>query len=353
MHKTKRLVILLLFTINIIACRLFSPNVVPTPTPDNIATGVAEARAIAATLTSEATISQPTTIIPTVQPTNASIIPYSFPTQPKIYFSIGTDVYAMNLNGTDLEIIAQTNTQGHLFVDELQKKVYVLEWSGEVLVFDIISGKSEVIEGAGWGGQGVAFDANTSKLFLGLYYNGLFVMDLRNNNNRLYQLVGSEKLSPLLGQSGQLQIDSSEQKIYFRTAFNGDCGECRYLYRVDFSGENLAKIIPMNGGNALALDIDNKKIYYSDVPGNGTIKRANIDGTKVEVLFRLSEPYIFCRALTLDLKHQKIYFTLMDEKTWLKMAIARSNLDGSEFEILFETIGNPGDDAGGVGLFFP
>ncbi len=359
MRNKRWLILLFLVMTSINACRPSSHGVVSTPTPDKIATGVAEARAIAATLTSEAIMSQPTaTITPTrvltVQPTNTLINPSSSPTQPKIYFSVGTDLYEMNLDGTDVKIIAQENTKSsHLFVDNFKQKIYASDWYGQILVFDIKSGKSELIEGAGWGGEGIAFDTSTSQLFLGLYYNGLFVKELRNNNT-LYQLVDSVALYPLLGQRGQLQIDPTNQKIYFRTAFNGDCGECRYLYRVDFSGNNLTKIIPVNGGDALTLDLNNKKMYYSDVPGNGTIIRANLDGTKPETLFRVPEPYIFCRAIALDMTNQKIYLSLYDETTWMQRAIARSNLDGSNFEVLFQITGKTGDDvSGGIGLFIP
>ena len=80
------------------------------------------------------------------------------------------------------------------------------------------------------------------------------------------------------------QIDSANHHIYFRTAFNGDCGLCRYIWRVNFDGTNLTKIIPANGGDALALDLTEHKMYFSDVPGNYTVKRANSDGSGLETI---------------------------------------------------------------------
>jgi hypothetical protein len=66
--STRRLCPFILFAIGgILGCSLFSPDTSPTATPDRSTTGVAEQRAITATLTTEALTFQFT---PTPQPTN-------------------------------------------------------------------------------------------------------------------------------------------------------------------------------------------------------------------------------------------------------------------------------------------
>ena len=206
----------------------------------------------------------------------------------------------------------------------------------------------------GGGGQGIAVDPNTSDLYLGLYYDGIYTNNL-NRNTSWQQLVSSVSLSPLLGERGQLQIDPTNRQIYFKTAFNGDCGLCRYIYRVDYDGKNLTKIIPANGGDDLALDLIARKMYFSDVPGNTTIMRANLDGSDLETIFSAPAPYSACRAIALDLAGQKIYLSLYDiSRDWKARAISRVNLDGTGYEILYEVTGDSGDAvSGGIGLFLP
>jgi hypothetical protein len=83
--------------------------------------------------------------------------------------------------------------------------------------------------------------------------------------------------------------------------------------------------------------------------------RTNMDETGIETLFSIPAPYQACRAIALDLAHQKIYLSLYDEdREWKTRAITRSNLDGTSYEILFETLGCSGDAvSGGIGLFLP
>ncbi len=277
----------------------------------------------------------------------------------KIYFSVYEVLYRMNLDGTDLETVVTGAPKSELLaVDSIHQKIYLSHWfmPGQVLIYDLqggVSGKIEV-DGPGEGGQGIAVDPVSSKVYLGLYYDGVFVKNL-NSNDAWIQLVFASSLFPLHGQRGQLQIDPDQQHIYFRTSFNGECGLCRYIYRVDFNGDNLNPVIPANGGDALVLDLVGRKMYYSDVPGNGTIMRANMDGTGIETLFSIPAPYQACRAIALDLAHQKIYLSLYDEDhDWKARAIARANLDGSEYEILHEMTGITGDElSGGIGLFLP
>jgi len=174
-----------------------------------------------------------------------------------------------------------------------------------------------------------------------------------NDGSHWVQLVTASSLSPLIGQRGQLQIDPVNRQVYFRTAYNGDCGLCRYIYRVDFDGGNLTRIIQANGGDALALDLYGGKMYFSDEPGNYTVKRANLDGTMVETVMSISAPYRFCKFIVLNNGDAKMYLSLVSdvEGGYRGRAIARANMDGTRFEILYEGYGDdPEDVAGGIAL---
>jgi len=187
--------------------------------------------------------------------------------------------------------------------------------------------------------QGLDIDLATGQIFLGQYYSGVFTRNI--NDNSWVQIVSPQDISPLLGQRGQLQIDPVNRQVYFRTAFNGDCDACRWIYRADYDGRNLSKIVQANGGDALALDLEGSKLYFTDLPGNCTLKRANLDGTQAENLPTIPNNFSYhCWNLAIDNTAGKLYLLMGDQDYSGVMTIARMNLDGSSFEQLFETKNN-------------
>ncbi len=275
-----------------------------------------------------------------------------------VYFSVYDTLYRMDLDGSNLKTISGgVQDSGHFAVDAAQNRLYLSRWGSgrQILAVDLLTQRvSLVSDGPGDGGQGISVDPASQKMYLGLYYSGVFVLDLKNSAG-WQALVSPFQLSPLLGQRGQLRIDAARRQIYFRTAFNGECGECRYIWRVNFDGSNLVKIIPANGGDALALDLSGRKMYFSDVPGDNTVRRANLDGSQEEALFSVPAPYGFIKSMDLDVAHQKIYLSLFNVGSgYTRRAIARANMDGTGYEILYSTEGN-GEVAvsGGLALFLP
>jgi uncharacterized repeat protein (TIGR01451 family) len=276
----------------------------------------------------------------------------------RIYFSAGDILYQMNLDGSGLVSITQGLGLIERFaVDLPHNRIYLSRWDqpAQILVFDPSAESIKVFsDGPGYGGQGLAIDPSGNKMYLGLYYQGVYARDV-NTASDWIRLVDSASLYPLHGQRGQLQIDSANRHIYFRTAYNYNCDLCRYIWRVNFDGTNLIKIIQANGGDALALDLAEQKMYFSDVPGNYTVKRANLDGTGLETLLTIPTPYRFCRSLVLDVARKKMYLSLYDEdNSYRRRAIARANMDGTGFEILYQTTGNTAEQVSGdMALFLP
>ena len=317
----------------------------PTVTPDHIATGVAEARAIAATLTSEVPMA----------PTKAT----SFIGSEKIYFSIKDVLYQMDLDGSDLQVVTYgIGKNENIIIDVAQKKIFLTRWDqpAQISVLDLQNVEiiREFSDGPTDGAQGIAIDPSNSTMYLGLYYAGVFVTNMAKAGN-WNRLVDLSSLSPMIGQRCQLQIDPANRQIYFRSAFNGECGLCRYIWSVDFDGNNLTKIIQANGGDALALDLLEQKMYFTDFPGDYTIKRSNLNGSDLETILILPEPYRFCRSIVLDVPHKKMYLSLFNHGSYMdKRAIARANMDGSGYEILAQLIGTTGGELlGGIALFLP
>lgn len=276
----------------------------------------------------------------------------------RLFFSVGDALYRMTLDGAALERVATgLRLSEFMAIDPVMKRVYINRWeqAGQILSFDLYSGLLGVFrDGPGFGVQGMAVDPDESKIYLGLYYSGIFVAGL-NVGDYWIQLVDSASLEPLHGQRGQLQIDPARRHIYFRTAYNSSCDACRIIYRVDFDGGNLTKIIPANGGDALALDLTRQKMFYSDLAGNSTVMRANLDGTGAEAVLLVPPPYNYVRSIVLDEAGQKMYLSLLDEANGYRgRAIARANLDGSGFEILSTFVGDTPQSVGGdLAIYFP
>lgn len=258
-----------------------------------------------------------------------------------VFYVSGDNLYRMNLDGGNVTFVSAGFASCEFICPDVAGNRLLMEkWGDGARIYDIdvVNGGSlaTLYNGPGInGGQGLAYDRNNSILFLGLYYNGVYA--LSNSATGWRQLVSPTQISPLLGERGQLQFDAANQHVYFKTAYNGYCDQCRYIWRVNYNGSGLAQIIPANGGDALDLDLASGHMYFSDEPGNGTIKRANLDGSNVQTILTLSSPYNFCKFITLDVPHNKIYMYLFSEAGgYANRVIARANLDGTSYEVLRE-----------------
>lgn len=266
------------------------------------------------------------------------------PMQNGLYFAAGDKVYRMNLDGSALTVVCSGLSKPEMLaLDGANNKLMIGMWfsGSQVLGYDTLRGgnASLLFNGPGsTGAQGMAFDPATSTLFYGLYYNGLYKMDLQSYQGWQH-LVTASALSPMYGQRGQLDIDPIRQQVYFRSTYNGYCDECRWIWRVNYDGTGLTKIIKANGGDSIAVDAAAGYLYFSDLPGENTIKRANLDGSGVETILTLPAPY-YCRFFVLDVPGNKMYIYLTSESSnWKDRTIARANLDGSNFEVLQQVTG--------------
>ncbi len=301
----------------------------------------------------------PTPTVGPTPPTPTTAVHNTFPEAAKLYFSAGDSLYRMNLNGTQVErVAAGLGLSERMALDPVRNRIYLDRWgvAGQILGFDLGGDGSVWVlsDGPAAGGQGIAVDVASGQLFIGLYSNGVYEMDLANPGTWT-QLVDPSALNPVQGQRGQLQIDPDNGQIYFQTAYNANCDACRAIYRVDFDGSNLVQLVPANGGDGLALDLAARKMYYSNAPGNLAIMRANLDGSGLEKVQTIPAPFTFCRSITLDVAAKKMYLSLYDETIgYHGRALARANMDGTGFEILYEMYGDTAESVfGGMVLYLP
>lgn len=257
-----------------------------------------------------------------------------------IFYVSGSQLFRMNLDGSANTLVSDGLPKScFLTTDETHNRLLFSTWySGSaVWTYNTVQGgaASSFLNGPGYsGGQGIAYDPATATIFAGLYYNGLYAYN-ESSAQGWQRIVSASALSPMIGQRGQIEVDPAHRHVYFRSAYNGTCDQCRWIWRVDYTGSNLTQIVRANGGDAMTLDLANGKIYFSDDPNNSTIYRCNLDGSGLETVLTIPAPYVFCVTLKLDVANNKMYMCLIDNfVTWENRAIARANLDGSDCEIL-------------------
>lgn len=271
----------------------------------------------------------------------------------KVYYltAIG-ELYRMNLDGSGLEFIRNdiSLNSEYMTLDPVTNQGYFTQWDQGGLVkradLEGTGNVTNLYDGDSEGGQGIALDTTTGKIYWGLYYNGVYVGGM-DGNGRWTKLVDASELAPGNGQRGQLQIDTINQHIYFKTAHNGPCDDClgRKIWRVDFDGSNLIWVYQLHDGDALALDPAGNKMYFADGLSDGSqpvkLMRANLDGSNATALLTVPNPYHHCRTIALDVAHGKMYFSVTD-LNGNNQAIMRANLDGSNLETLhaWEGYGN-------------
>ncbi len=256
------------------------------------------------------------------------------------------NLYRMNLDGSAPTVVASgAGEVAYSFADPSRRRIYMVGWTpgARITYYDPLAGGGIALlhNGPGWGGQGGAYDPDAGLFFVGRYYAGVF--SLQEQTPGTWQhLVTAAQLSPMIGQRGQLQIDPVNQQVYFRAAFNGSCGKCRWIWRVNYDGSGLTQIIQANNGDALALDLAAGKMYFTDgddrYERDNTLNRANLDGSDHQVLLTLPPPFGHVRTFHLDLGSGKIYYHLLSPTVpgRYNYAVGRSNLDGSNFEIIRE-----------------
>jgi PKD repeat protein len=118
-----------------------------------------------------------------------------------------------------------------------------------------------------------------------------------------------------------MAYDSIQDKIYFvndKYDFSGG------IWSINPDGSGLQEVLPGVDAGAIALDLENGRMYYADWVGG--VFSANLDGTDVLNIYPDLDG-IFVWGIAVNPEEGKVY---VSDKTNLK--IIRMNLDGSESE---------------------
>jgi DNA-binding beta-propeller fold protein YncE len=148
-----------------------------------------------------------------------------------------------------------------------------------------------------------------------------------------------------------IEIDAANGKMYWTSMGPGGSADRSIadsdgrIMRANLDGSDVEVIVPLGittTPKQLALDLTNRKVYWSDRGDVGKdsvdpkIMRADLDGANVEVLIK--DNLISPVGITLDVAACKLYFSERFANN-----IKRANLDGSNVEIVVQNTSYPVD----------
>jgi sugar lactone lactonase YvrE len=171
------------------------------------------------------------------------------------------------------------------------------------------------------------------------------VMNADGSNERTLA-TGSDVIEP-----DGIEVDIAGGKIYWTDMGPGGAADKSVaindgrIMRSDLDGRNVETLVPTGittTPKQLALDVPGGKVYWSDRGDvgdknvNPKIMRSNLDGTSVETI--VSADVISPVGIALDTPNGKVYFTDRYANT-----IKRANLDGSDVEVVVKDTEYPVD----------
>ena len=154
---------------------------------------------------------------------------------------------------------------------------------------------------------------------------------VNTNNGTFHRLVGTEveDLVPSVRNATSLAIDVENEKLYWTEQTSKTTGSIR---RANLDGTNVQLVKELTSvPHGIALDTAGGKIYLTNAWGK--VQRLDVDGSNFQpnLITGLDTP----RGLALDVMGGKVYWTEMPGR------IRRANLDGSNVEDVATGLGTP------------
>ena len=142
-----------------------------------------------------------------------------------------------------------------------------------------------------------------------------------------------ELLIPTFQNATSLAVDTSVGKLYWTEKTSETTGRIR---RANLDGSNVEVVKELTSAPfGIAIDTANRKLYLTNAWGK--IQRMNLDGTDFQpnLITDLEDP----KHIALDVADGKLYWTEKTSETTGR--IRRANLDGSNIELVKELTGVP------------
>lgn len=126
------------------------------------------------------------------------------------------------------------------------------------------------------------------------------------------------------------------QWVYWTQRAGGNDGAFPRIMRARFDGSEREAILSSHEARAIVLDPITRKVYWSD-DGGLFIRRANFDGSEPEIIVRLGDSLV--DSMAIDAGGGKLYWTQNRSSPYsarFQGTVRRANLDGTNPEVLFE-----------------
>ena len=271
-------------------------------------------------------------------------------TRGKIYWTDGWGIYCSNLDGSNLKPfldlvdeevqdeyqLSSSLAEGvtNIALDVVRGKIY---WVSDLPGYDhpygyvawanLDGSKSEIFfEDSGI--RNIALDLVRGNAYYELWSEYIFRSDLDGQNAE--EVIDRPDSDPLT----EIALDVDGGKIYWANP------STQTIQRADLDGQNIEEVLTVSNGYPaeIALDGGRGKVYWAN-PSTQTIQRADLDGQNIEVLFNLEGDVLYPNnwgpriGIALDIVGGKIYWA----GSW-SGTIQRADLDGSNVEVLFDPI---------------
>jgi len=170
--------------------------------------------------------------------------------------------------------------------------------------------------------QGLAIDPESNTLYVAETGTPLILKGVMDGKDQLDTLIENYDL---LTDPDDIELDPENGKLYWIDVVEGT------IMRANTDGSQLEKFMKLNSPQAIELDPKGGKIYWAD-SGTGKIQRANLNKTKVEDLMTdLKSP----TGLAVDFSEKKIYWADVKEKK-----VYAADLQGNNMVVLMEDLGD-------------
>ena len=250
----------------------------------------------------------------------------------KIYYAdfYGKRILRSNLDGTELENVITSGlwAPSSIVVDSSRRKVY---WIDQFEIYRAnLDGTDIEMLLESWEPSDLAIDEGAGKIYWLFHYP--------KNPPTLGQanLDGSERKAIIVWDNENphdtnyidpvaIAINADAQKVYFIRD--------RAIQTADSDGSDIQVVLELERNDysftiGIAVEPKSSKVYWSE-PNMGTLYRANLDGSDVEIIVQQNR----VGAMTLHRGSAKVYWANGLEDT----TVHRANFDGSGHEVVWKT----------------
>lgn len=245
--------------------------------------------------------------------------------------------------------LATVGSPHGLDVDLTTGNIYVTTWptgtTGSLEEIDT-TGSVRTLYTLGAGGQGLAADSSSRRLYWGEYYDGLFVGSMDGERTAAAtRLVTTSTMRTLAGSSRLfgvgmgVSIDPDDEQLAFFSRDGSASTGGDAIWEVGLDGSGLGWVWRGNNAECMAVDFEAGQVYY--MIGDGVtmlraIWRIALDGSGAEKLFEMPDEEV-CTSIAWDPVDEWLYmfsYPLSGEISTLR----RMREDGSELEVLIEDV---------------